>query len=139
MIRYLLDTSALWHLFRTPGAGRAWEGHAAAGALHICEPTRVEFLYSAIGPAHRDELADLIDDLCSPVQVPKNAWRWVETAQYKLTQHGRHRAAGPLDLLICATAVHHDLVVLHVDNYFATVADVCKEPRQRDVRTVAAD
>ena len=35
MITYLVDTSALWHLFRTPGALRPWEGHIAAGVFHL--------------------------------------------------------------------------------------------------------
>lgn len=135
MITYLLDTSALWHLFRTPGAPRAWEGHIGAGAFRICEPTRTEFLYSATGPAHRDELAEDLDALCALSAVPKGAWRWVETAQYKLTQHGQHRAAGAIDLLVCATAVHHGQTVLHVDNDFAAVASALKEVRERDART----
>lgn len=134
MITYLLDTSALWHLFRAPGALRPWEGHIAAGVFYICEPTRAEFLYSATSPAHRDELADEIDDLCHLAQVPKNVWRWVDTAQYRLTQRGQHRAAGVIDLLVCATAVHHGHTVLHVDNDFATVGAVLKEVQQRDVR-----
>lgn len=134
MNSYLLDTSALWYLFRTPGALTAWEGHIGAGAFRLCEPTRAEFLYSATSPAHRDELAEDIDTLCARADVPKSAWRWVDTAQYKLTQHGRHRSAGPLDLLLCATAVHHDLTVLHVDNDFAAVAAVLKEVHHRDIR-----
>ena len=52
MITYLLDTSALWHLFRTPGALSPWEGHIAAGVFHLCEPTRAEFLHSATSPSH---------------------------------------------------------------------------------------
>ncbi|MFE1307825.1 PIN domain nuclease [Streptomyces sp. NPDC058755] len=135
MITYLLDTSALWYLFRTPGALSPWEGHIAAGVFHICEPTRTEFLYSATGPAHRDEMAEELDTLCHLAPVPKNAWRWVDTAQYKLTQHGQHRAVGPVDLLVCATAVHHGHTVLHVDNDFVAVADVVKEVQQRDVRS----
>jgi predicted nucleic acid-binding protein len=134
VITYLLDASALWHLFCTPGALRPWEGHIAAGVFYICEPTRTEFLYSATGPAHRDELAEELDALCQPAPVPKNAWRWVDTAQYKLTQRGQHRSAGAIDLLVCASAVHHGRTVLHVDNDFATVATVLKEVRQRDVR-----
>lgn len=134
MISYLLDTSALWHLFRTPGALAPWEGHIGTGAFLLAQPTRAEFLCSATGPAHRDELADDIDTLCRPADVPKTAWRWVDTAQYKLTQQGKHRSAGPLDLLLCATAVHHDLTVLHVDNDFVTVSAVLKEVRERDVR-----
>ncbi|MEV0483388.1 PIN domain-containing protein [Streptomyces sp. NPDC050508] len=75
MITYLVDTSALWHLFRTPGALRPWEGHIAAGVFHLCEPTRAEFLYSATSPSHRDELAEELDALCLLAPVPKNAWR----------------------------------------------------------------
>ncbi|GAA1220036.1 hypothetical protein GCM10009665_07590 [Kitasatospora nipponensis] len=134
MIGYLVDASALWHLFREPGALGPWEGSIAAGAFHLCEPTRVEFLYSATGPAHRDELAARIDALCRPAAVPKQGWRWVDTAQYKLTQKGQHRSAGAIDLLLCATAVHHDLTVLHVDDDFATVASVLTELRERDLR-----
>ncbi|MEU5094977.1 PIN domain-containing protein [Streptomyces sp. NPDC020996] len=134
MIRYLLDTQALWYLFRTPGALSPWEGHIGAGVFHICEPTRTEFLCSTTGPAHRDEMAEELDVLCRPAPVPKNARRWVDTAQYKLTQHGQHRAAGPIDLLVCATAVHHGHTVLHVDDDFVAVADVLKEVQQRDAR-----
>lgn len=134
MIGYLLDTSALWHLFRTPGETKRWESHLAAGTFHICEPTRTEFLYSARSPAHRDQLSDRLDTLFRPLSVPKSAWRWVDTAQYKLTQHGQHRSAGVIDLLVCATAVHHGHAVLHVDNDFATVAKIVPEVEQRDAR-----
>lgn len=135
MNSYLLDTSALWYLFRTPGALDHWTAHIAAGAFRICEPTRIEFLYSAKSPSHRDELADEIDALCKSSTVPKTAWRWVETAQYKLTQVSQHRAACTIDLLVCATAVHHELTVLHLDNDFATVAKVLDQVAQRDVRS----
>lgn len=135
MIGYLLDASGLWHLLRSSELMTAWEGHIAAGALRVCEPTRTEFLYSATGPAHRDELAEELDTLAEPAPVPKAAWRWVDTAQYKLTQKGQHRAAGSLDLLVCATAVHHGLTVLHVDNDYPTVAAVLPELQQRDIRT----
>jgi predicted nucleic acid-binding protein len=119
---YLLDTSALWHLFRTPGALPLREVHIAAGVFHLCEPTGAEFLYSAASPSHRDELAEELDALCLLSSVPKNAWRWVDTAQYKLTRRGLYRAAGVIDLLVCATAVHHGHTVLHGDNDFTTVA-----------------
>jgi predicted nucleic acid-binding protein len=134
MIGYLLDASGLWQLLRTPAVMAAWSDHIAAGSLRVCEPTRVEFLYSATGPAHRDDLADELDTLCGLAPVPKNGWRWADSAQYKLTQKGQHRGPGPIDLLVCATAVHHGLTVLHVDNDFAAVADVMPEVRQRDIR-----
>lgn len=134
MISYLIDASALWYLLRNRDVLASWEGYIAAGALRVCEPTRTEFLYSATSPAHRDELTDELDTMCSVSPVPKTAWRWVDTAQYKLTQKGQHRAAGPLDLLVCATAVHHGLTVLHLDNDFATVSAVMPELQQRDIR-----
>ncbi len=122
-------------MLRTPDVMAVWADHISAGALRVCEPTRVEFLYSATGPAHRDELAGELDTLCGAAPVPKNGWRWVDNAQYKLTQKGQHRGPGPIDLLICATAVHHGLTVLHVDGDFVTVADVLPEVQQRDIRT----
>jgi predicted nucleic acid-binding protein len=137
VIGYLLDTSGLWQLLRVPAVLATWTDHIAEGALRVCEPTRAEFLYSATGPAHRDELADELDTLCALAPVPKNAWRWVDSAQYKLTQRGQHRGPGVVDLLVCATAVHHDLIVLHVDADFRTVARVLPELRQRDVRSPA--
>lgn len=113
----------------------AWADHIAAGALRVCEPTRVEFLYSATSSAHRDELADELDTMCGSAPVPKDGWRWVDNAQYKLTQKGQHRGPGSIDLLVCATAVHHGLIVLHVDNDFAAIAAVLPEVRQRDIRS----
>ncbi|MDO0927848.1 PIN domain-containing protein [Streptomyces sp. TG1A-8] len=134
MVTYLVDTSALWHLFRTPGALRPWGVHIAAGVFHLCEPTRTESLHSATSSSHRDEPAEELDALCLHSPVPENAWRWVDTARYKLTRQGRHRAAGAIGLLACATAVHHGHTVLHVDSDFATVAGVLKEVQQRDAR-----
>jgi predicted nucleic acid-binding protein len=134
VIAYLLDTSGLWRLLRSPEVMAAWADHIAAGALRVCEPTRAEFLYSATGPAHRDDLADELDTMCGLAAVPRDAWRWVDSAQYKLTQRGQHRGPGVIDLLVCATAVRHDLTVLHVDADFATVARVLPGLRERDIR-----
>jgi predicted nucleic acid-binding protein len=132
----LVDASAIWHIFRDPDVAERWRGPVRDQALHVCEATRAEFLFSATGPAHRDELAEDLDALCDLAPVPKAAWRWVDTAQYKLTQRGQNRAAGPIDLLVCATAVHHDMTVLHIDNDFTTVAGVLTELRERDIRTM---
>ncbi|MFE3190387.1 PIN domain-containing protein [Nocardia sp. NPDC059240] len=133
MTGYLLDTSALWYIFRNPDEAERWREPARVGALYLCEPTRTELLYSATSSAHRDEMAEALDELCRPAPVPKSAWRWVDSAQYKLTQRGLHRSAGVVDLVVCATAVHHDLTVLHIDNDFATVSSVLGELKQRNI------
>lgn len=134
MIGYLIDTSALWYLLRNRDTREAWSDRIASGAVRICEATRTEFLHSAKGPADRDELASHLDYMCALYRVPKKAWSWVDNAQYRLTQHGQHRGAGPIDLLLCATAVHYGLAVLHVDNDFPAVSRVIPEVEQRDIR-----
>ncbi|WP_369635842.1 PIN domain-containing protein [Nocardia sp. JMUB6875] len=134
MTGYLLDTSALWYIFRNPDEAERWREPARVGSLYICEPTKAEFLFSAKGPAHRDEMLEALDGLCKSAPVPKSAWRWVDSAQYKLTQRGLHRSAGVVDLVVCATAVHHDLTVLHIDNDFTTVSSVVEELRERNIR-----
>ena len=62
------------------------------------------------------------------VAVPKGAWQWIESAQYRLLRHGAHRALSAVDLLICATAAQRDLVVLHDDNDFVTARAVPSRP-----------
>ncbi|WP_156726169.1 PIN domain nuclease [Streptomyces apocyni] len=134
MIRYLIDTSAHVHLSTHPEAVNRWDAEIETGAIGICEATRAEILYSATGPADRDEIDERLSSLYGAVHIPKGAWRWVNTTQYKLTQNGQHRSAGVIDLILCATAAHHGLTVLHRDNDFATVARILKDLDQRDVR-----
>ncbi|MEU3604237.1 PIN domain nuclease [Streptomyces sp. NPDC035033] len=133
MITYLIDTSAYVHLSTDPLAQRRWEAEIDTGAIGMCEATRAEVLFTATGPDDRDDVDEELAALFAPVRIPKDAWRWVDTAQYKLTLKGQHRAAGVVDLLLCATAVHHGLTILHRDNDFATVARVLKEVEQQDV------
>ncbi|MFI0988154.1 PIN domain nuclease [Streptomyces exfoliatus] len=134
MITYLIDTSAYVHLGIDPAAHRRWDAEIETGAIGTCEATRAEILFTATGPDDRDEIGETLSATIGTVRVPKDARRRVETAQYKLTQKGQHRAAGIVDLLLCAAAVHHGLTILHRDNDFVTVARVLKEVEQHDVR-----
>lgn len=76
----------------------------------------------------------MFDELYPDTPVPKGAWRWIESAQYRLVRHGAHRALSAVDLLICATAAHYGLVVLHDDNDFTTAASRLPDVRERNVR-----
>jgi predicted nucleic acid-binding protein len=59
----------------------------------------------------------------------------IDTSAYvHLTQKGQHRAAGVVDLVLCGTAAHHGLTVLHRDHDFATVAGLLKDVKECDVR-----
>jgi len=83
-------------------------------------------------------MTGMFNDLYPDVSVPKGAWSWIESSQYRLVRSGAHRAVSTVDLLICATAAQHGLIVLHDDNDFVAVArhltDV-SEHRVRDAPT----
>jgi predicted nucleic acid-binding protein len=78
----------------------------------------------------------MFDEVYPDAAVPKGAWRWIESAQYRLLRHGAHRALSAVDLLICGTAAQLDLVVLHDDNDFATAARFLPDLRERVIRDI---
>jgi hypothetical protein len=59
-----------------------------------------------------EQISGMFAALYPVAAVPKAAWQWIESAQYRLLCHGAHRALSAVDLLICATAAQRDLVVL---------------------------
>lgn len=133
---YLIDTSGIWQILRDWDIRSRWIGPIESGLLKVCAPTRLEYLYSAEGPDSRDGMEEELTTLFGDAAVPKDAWRWAETAQYKLTQKGQHRGPGPVDLVLCATAVHHHLTLLHADNDFPTVSRVLPEVMEKDIRRI---
>lgn len=50
--------------------------------------------------------------------------------QRELTEKGRHRSAGAVDLLVAATAELQGLTVLHYDDDFETIASVTGQSTQ---------
>ena len=48
--------------------------------------------------------------------------------QASLTDRGAHRSAGPVDLLVAATAEFHKLTLLHYDHDFEQIAQVTAQP-----------
>ncbi|HEY2549284.1 MAG TPA: PIN domain-containing protein [Streptosporangiaceae bacterium] len=134
MIQYLADSSALWRIMRESVVRAAWTEVVTAGAVASCHPQRVEFRRSAGGLDEYEQMSGMFDELYPDAAVPKNAWQWIESAQYRLLRRGAHRALSAVDLLICATAVHRDLVVLHDDSDFVTAARCLPDVRERSVR-----
>jgi predicted nucleic acid-binding protein len=133
VIRYLVDSSALWRILRDKEVRAAWQDVVSSGAAGSCEPQRVEFRRSARSIDEYEQMSEMFEQLYPDVPVPKTAWRWIESAQYRLLRHGAHRALSAVDLLICATAAYHDLLVLHDDADFATAARYVPDLRERSV------
>ena len=131
MIRYLLDSSALWRILRDAKLRASWAEVVSLGVIGSCHPQRVEFRRSARSIDDYEQMSEMFDALYPDAPVPKSAWRWIESAQYRLLRHGTHRALSAVDLLICATAAHHDLVVLHDDSDFVTAGRYLPDLRER--------
>lgn len=133
MLRYLIDSTAVWHLHRDRGLSDAWSHETDAGAIGSCHPQRTEFRRSARGLDEYEAMTDMFADLYPDAPVPKGAWKWIETAQYRLAQRGHHQSLSTVDWLICATAAHHGLVVLHDDKDFAAASGLIPDLSERNV------
>jgi predicted nuclease of predicted toxin-antitoxin system len=58
-------------------------------------------------------------------------WERADEVQQALTERGQHRSAGPVDLLIAATAERQRLILLTDDKDFEVVASVTGQPVRR--------
>jgi predicted nucleic acid-binding protein len=134
VIRYLVDSSALWRILRDDDLRRRWSDIITTGVIGSCHPQRVEFRRSARNVDEYEDMQEMFEALYPDVAVPKTAWRWIESAQYRLLRHGTHRALSAVDLLICATAAQHDLIVLHDDADYATAARFLRDVRDRSIQ-----
>ncbi|HBW18548.1 MAG: PIN domain-containing protein [Streptosporangiaceae bacterium] len=133
MIRYLLDSSALWRILRDAALRASWAEVVSLGVIGSCYPQRIEFRRSARTIDEYGQMSEMFETLYPDAAVPKGAWRWTESAQYRLLRHGAHRALSAVDLLICATAAHHGLVVLHDDSDFVAAARYLPDLRERSI------
>jgi predicted nucleic acid-binding protein len=131
--RYLLDSSALWRMLRDPRLHDRWRQATIEGDVRSCYPQRAEFLRSARNLKEYEAYRGMFDELYADAHVPKSAGSWIGGMQWRAAERGAHQALSAVDLQICATAAHHDLVVLHDDADFVTAAHCAVELRQRNV------
>ncbi|WP_433658672.1 PIN domain-containing protein [Nocardia sp. CA-128927] len=131
---YLLDTSGLVRLLADPAIQAAWEQAIVAQTVGSCYVQRSEFLYSARDAQEFDQLCEMFADLYPDVSVPKQASKWINAAQYRMSRQGQHRSASADDLIIAATAAHHGLTVLHDDNDFRTLAKHATDLTEHNIR-----
>lgn len=124
---YLIDTSAIFRIL-TGELRKAWEEPLAAGVMAICPVVEIEFLYSARSLADRLEKQRLVQDLFGRVSMSERAYERAAQVQQLLTEVGAHRSAGPVDLLIAATAEREQLTILCDDRDYLTVSSVTGQP-----------
>ncbi|MFD4559952.1 PIN domain nuclease [Streptomyces sp. NPDC058469] len=126
---YLIDTSALVRILKLP-ARALWDKPLEEGLIARCPLTEIEFLYSAKNAEYRAALVDDLDALFCWTPLDDRAVTRAWDVQRELTEKGRHRSAGAVDLLVAATAELQGLTVLHYDNDFETIASVTGQPTQ---------
>ena len=124
---YLIDTSGMFRILQGE-LRKAWSDQLAAGVIAVCPIVELEFLYSARSLADRLEKQRLMHDLFGWVSMHEGAYERAGEVQQLLTGTGAHRSAGPVDLLIAATAERERLTVLCDDHDYQTVAAVTGQP-----------
>ncbi len=124
---YLIDTSGLFRILQDK-LRQAWSDQLTAGVIAICPVVELEFLYSARSLADRLEKRRLLRELFGWVTMSDRAYDRAGEIQQRLTEIGKHRSAGPVDLLIAATAERERLIVLCDDSDFQTVASITGQP-----------
>lgn len=125
---YLLDTSALVRLLRDPPGSPQWDPQIAAGLLGVCPVVELELLYAARSKGDRERLLDLLHRTFTWVAMPERVFDRAAAVQADLTARGTHRSAGPVDLLVAATADLHGLTLVHYDRDFEQIAKVTGQP-----------
>lgn len=130
MIQYLVDSTAVWRLLRNDALAEEWAVDVESGVVASCAPQRTEFRRSARSAAEFDEMTEMFTDLYPDVGVPKRAWAWIDAAQRRLAALGHHQALSVVDWLVCATAAHHDLVVVHDDKDFQAAGRILADVRE---------
>lgn len=117
---YLGDTSAIVRISRRQ-ADERWTAAAERGLIRICDPVLAEVLL--IAPAKRyDEFEDEFLARFPWVGLPDGVWRTVAEVRRALARKSEHQGLSVADLLVVATAMHHQLTVLYDDADFDTVA-----------------
>jgi predicted nucleic acid-binding protein len=123
---YLIDTSGLFRILQGE-LRKAWEEELASGVIAICPVVELEFLCSARSFADRLEKQRLLRALFGWVPMTDRAYERAGAVQFMLTEAGKHRSAGAVDLLIAATAERQRLTVLCDDRDFEVVASVTNQ------------
>ncbi|MEU0543958.1 PIN domain nuclease [Nocardia sp. NPDC005978] len=129
--QFLIDTSALVPLVLQKPDAVVWQRVAAAGLIAFCPITELEFCYSARSMADRELLVEQLRILFCWEPVDDRAFQRAWEVQAELTRRGQHRGAGPVDLVVAATAELRGLTLLHRDRDFECIAAVTGQPHRR--------
>jgi len=128
---WLIDKSALVRLDVSPDS-REWASRIDRGLVFMTALSRLEIGYSARSASHltewfsRNPLKSIGVTYSNPA-IEDRAFEILEL----LARRGHHRAPSPADLVLAATAAHHNLTILHVDKDFELIQAVTGQSIER--------
>jgi predicted nucleic acid-binding protein len=128
--QFLIDTSALARLMHGEAETYGWDQAVTAGLVAVCPITELEYFYSARSQADRARGIEDMRQLFGWVPVDDRAYDRAWQVQDLLTAKGQHRSAGPVDLVVAATAELRGLTLLHRDHDFDCIAAVTGQALQ---------
>ena len=126
--RFLVDTSALVRLLRHDALHDQWQAQITAGIVAVCPIVELELLYAARSKADRDERLQLLNAAFTWMAMPEPVFRRAAEVQEAMTARGTHRSAGPVDLLVAASAELHGVTLVHYDHDFDEIVKVTGQP-----------
>ncbi len=101
--------------------------------LCIARPSVLEIGFSVRSPQdYREVITDIVEAM-TVIELSTEIGSRAQDLQERLTHRGWHRAPGPVDLLLAATAIEHDLTLLHLDKDFELMAGVSSLRQERVV------
>ena len=127
---FLLDKSAYarWH---QPAVAAQLNQLLREDLLCIARPSVLEIGFSARSASDYRELIADIGAAMRVLEVDEAISRRAQELQERLTHRGWHRAPGPVDLLLAATAIEHEATLLHLDKDFELIAQLAPLRQQR--------
>jgi len=130
-VNYLIDTSALVRILRRQ-VTETWHERVTHGMVAICDPVLAETLAIARSGEYQRVRSDLL--AAYPwVPVPDRAWDIVSDVQARLAAKSQHQGLSVADHLVVASALHHNLRILHEDGDFATAAAIVTDIQQERI------
>ena len=121
---FLIDKSAIVLFARQRAVRRVWQDKIDAGVIGMCTLTELEMHYSAKSVEDSRDMTQTLTGMFPFVPMDETCWDRAREIQDGLLSRGTHRSAGPVDLLIAATAERRGLIVLHRDKDFDCIAEV---------------
>jgi predicted nucleic acid-binding protein len=121
---WLLDTSALAVVHR-PEVAAQIEPLLRAGLIHTCPVLDLEALATARTTDDYRTMATHRREAYRAVPLQPGIGVEALSLQARLTRQARSAPVEPRDLLVAATALEHNLSVLHYRRVFEVLAELC--------------